>query len=238
MDESNSSSGHHPRPHTPNSSRVIMIEKRDGSFQTLLTIAPTNELDCARAIFLPDSTPSPLSTGSSSTTDHHHQHHHRPRRHKSRSNTSRHNISTRDVGLQVNIQTVKKITFSSEKSDESSLTTTVTSPSQATVIPSRELKHVQTNTESHSTKKDRSTSYESDIHLVTSSSQTVDTSMNVTRQTKAAQTSTKSLRDQSIETNNRGLFVCDLSSLLKSNLDEISPSPSSSFIAASIKRKP
>ena len=239
MDESNSSSGHHPRPHTPNSSKVIMIEKRDGSFQTLLTIAPTHEVDTSRAIFLPDSTPSPLSTGSSSTTDHrHHHHHHRPRRHKSRSNTSRHNISTRDVGLQVNIQTVKKITFSSEKSDESSLTTTVTSPSQPTVISSRELKHVQTNTESLSTKKDRSTSYESDIHLVTSASQTLDTSVNVTRQTKAAQTSTKSLRDQSIETNNRGLFVCDLSSLLKSNLDEISPSPSSSFTAALIKRKP
>ena len=120
-----------------------MIEKRDGSFQTLLSIAPTQDLNSInKSPFLPDSTPSPLSTGSSSTTDH--RHHHRHRRHKSRSNTSRHNISTRDVGLQVNIQMVKKIAFLTEKSEETSLTTTPTSPSQTTVIPTRELKDVQT----------------------------------------------------------------------------------------------
>ena len=216
-----------------------MIEKRDGSFQTLLTMAPNHDGDSSRPAFPPESTPSPFSTGSSSTTDHHahHQHRHRHRRHKSRTHSSHHSISTRDVGLQVNIQTVKKIIFSSEKSDESSATATITPPSQPTVVTSRELKDVQTNTESSSTKKDRSTSYENDLHLVTSSSQTLHSSIDIVRQTKAAQTSTKSLRDQSIETNHHGLFVCDLSSILKPNLGERSPS-SSSLTVTTIKRRP
>ncbi len=207
-----------------------MVEKRDGSFQTLLTIAPTQNIDSTRQILLDDSTPSPLSTGSSSTTDHYH-HHHRQRRHKSRSNTSRNNISTRDVGLQVNIQTIKKITFSSEKSDESSITTSTSSP--ATVVTTRELKHVQTNTEPLITKHDRSTSYELNIHMVTSSSQTLDSPTSTDRQTKAAQTLSKSLRDQSSETNNRGLFVCDLSSFLKNGMEEIS----STITTTTTKRK-
>jgi hypothetical protein len=200
---------------------MLMVEKRDGSFQTLLTIAPTQDIESSKQLMPQDSTPSPLSTGSSSATDHHHHHHHhhRHRRHKSRGSTSRNNISTRDVGLQVNIQTVKKITFSSEKSDESSITTSASSP--PTVISSREVKNIQTNTEPLTVKHDRSTSYETDIHLVTSSSQTLDSPINLHRQTKAAQTPTKSLRDQSIETNNRGLFVCDLSSFLKNGVEDI-----------------
>jgi NACalpha-BTF3-like transcription factor len=134
---------------------------------------------------------------------------------------------------------VKKIAFLSDKNDDTSIsntitTTTTTPPSQPTVIVSREVKHVQTNTDPHSMKLDRGTSYENDIQLVTSSSQTLDSSANIIRQTKAAQTSMKSLRDQSIETSHRGLFVCDLSSLLKSNLDETS----SSVATAPIKRRP
>ena len=202
---------------------MLMIEKRDGSIQTLLTVAPSEDIDSSKQIIPHGSTPSPLSTGSSSTTDqHHHHHHHRHRKHKSRSNTSRSNISTRDVGLQVNIQTVKKITFSSEKSDESSIATTISTSSPPTVKSSREFKNIQTNTEPSIIKHDRSTSYETNIHMITSSSQTLDSPTNSDRQTKAAQTPTKSLRDQSIETNNRGLFVCDLSSFLKNGIEDIS----------------
>ena len=214
-------------PRTPTPTKTLMVEKRDGSFQTLLTIAPTQDIDVTKQINPHESTPSPISTGSSSTTTtdqqyhHHHHHHHRHhRRHKSRTNTNRTNISTRDVGLQVNIQTVKKITFSSERSDESSLATTSTS-SPPTVKSSRELKHIQTNTEPVLLKHDRSTSYESNIHLISSSSQTLTSPGDSDRASKAAQTSMKSLRDQSIETNNRGLFVCDLSSFLKNGLEEI-----------------
>ncbi|UJR14149.1 hypothetical protein I4U23_001144 [Adineta vaga] len=210
------------RSHTPTTSRMVMIEKRDGSFQTLLTIAPTEDIDSTRARIQLDSSPSPLSTGSSSTTDpHQHHHHHRHRRHKSRSNTSRNNISTRDVGLQVNIQTVKKITFSSQRSDDSSIATSTSSPS--TVKTPRELKNVQTNTEILSpTRHDRSTSYEKSLHMMTSSAQTLDSPINGHRQTKAAQTPPKSLRDQSTETNNQGLFVCDLSSFLKDGIEDTS----------------
>jgi hypothetical protein len=206
----------------------MMVEKRDGSFQTLLSIAPTQDIESNKQLFIHDSTPSPISSSSTTTGQqkpdhHHHHHHHHHRKHKSRSN----NISTRDVGLQVNIQTVKKITFSSQKSDESSLATA----SPPTLRTSRELKSVETNTEPIATKRDTSTSYESSVHLVTSSSQTVDSSATIitNRQTKAAQTSNKTLRDQSIETNNRGLFVCDLSSLLKGGPDESSSSTSSSL---------
>jgi hypothetical protein len=201
-------------------SNMIMIEKRDGSFQTLLSIAPTQDIESTKQLLVHDSTPSPISTGSSTTPaqqqqQSHHHHHHHHRKHKSRSN----NVATRDVGLQVNIQTVKKITFVPQKSDESSVTTS--SPPQT----SRELKNVETNTDPIATKRDTSTSYESSVHLATSSSQTFDSptttiTANIDRQTKAAQTSNKTLRDQSIETNNRGLFVCDLSSLLKNGSDE------------------
>ena len=157
------------------------------------------------------------------------------RKHKSRNNTNGNHISTRDVGLQVNIQTVKKITFSAQKSDESSLATTAT-PSPPTIKTSRELRSVETNTEPIATTRDTSTSYESSVHLVTSSSQTVDSSSTIitNRQTKAAQTSNKTLRDQSIETNNLGLFVCDLSSLLKAGPDE---SSSSASLSLTTKRK-
>jgi hypothetical protein len=121
---------------------------------------------------------------------------------------------------------VKRITLSSQKSgDESSLTTTTPS-SPPTMKPLRELKNVETNTEPVTAKHDTSTSYESSIRLVTSSSQTTDSSptttiiTNINRQTKAAQTPNKTLRDQAIETNNDGLFLCDLSSLLKNGFDE------------------
>ncbi|CAF2721331.1 unnamed protein product [Rotaria sp. Silwood2] len=226
--DDNSTPSHYRYPRTPTPSKTLLIEKRDGSFQTLVTMTPTQGTDSNKQIAIHESTPSPLSTGSSSTTDHyhhhhHHHHHHRHRRHKSQSNTSRNNISTRDVGLQVNIQTVKKITFSSQKSDDSSLTTSASSP--PTVISTRELKSVQTNTEPFVTKHDRSTSCERNIPTIKSSStQTLDSPMNIEWQTKAAQTLTKSLRDQSIETNNRGLFVCDLSSFLKNGVEEISTS--------------
>ena len=159
---------------------------------------------------------------------HHHHHHHHHRKHKSRSNG---HISTRDVGLQVNIQTVKKITIVPQKSDDSSLTTTTASSPSLLKTP-RELRDVETNTEPVSTtKRDTSTSYESNVRLVTSSSQTVDspTLSSTSLHTKAAQTPNKTLRDQSIETNNRGLFVCDLSSLLKNSPDDESPSTSTSL---------
>ncbi len=124
---------------------------------------------------------------------------------------------------------MKKITLLSEKSDDSSLPTTTPS-SPPTIKTSRVLKNVETNTEPLTTKRDISTSYESSTHLVTSSSQTTDsppttTTSSTTRQTKAAQTSNKTLRDQAIETNNHGLFVCDLSSLLKNGSDEPSLLP-------------
>ena len=197
----------------------MTVEKRDGSFQTLITIAPTHDNHSRKQIILHNSTPSPLSAGSSSATDHHHRHHHRHRKHKSQSSTSRNNINTRDVGLQVNIQTVKKILLLSQNSDESSIATSA--PSPPTVIRSRELRSVQTNTESLPITHDRGTSYESNIHIVTSSSQTLDSPLHLKFQTDAAQTATKSVRDQSTETNNRGLFVCDLSSFLKNGVEEI-----------------
>ncbi|CAF3674445.1 unnamed protein product [Rotaria sordida] len=228
IDDTNSTS-YYQRPRSPISSNVIK-EKRDGSIQTLLTIAPTQDLELNKQLFIHDPTPSPNSTGSLGTTgqqQHHHHHHHR--RHKSRSNTSTNNISTRDVGLQVNIQTVKKITFSSQKSDESSITTGASLPIITKTLP--EFKNVETNTEPLITKRDKSTLYEPNIHLVTSSSQTSDVPIvsNINRQTKAAQTLNKTLRDQSIETNNRGLFVCDLSSLLTNGIDESSSTNSTSF---------
>ncbi len=124
---------------------------------------------------------------------------------------------------------MKKITLLSHKSDESSLTTTTPS-SPPTIKTSRELKNVETNTEPLTKQRDKSTSYESNVHLVNSSSQTTDsspttttTTSNTNHQTKAAQTPNKTLRDQAIETNNLGLFVCDLSSLLKNGSDEPSP---------------
>jgi hypothetical protein len=209
VDDTNSSSAHYQHP-----SNLVMIEKRDGSFQTLLTIAPSQDLEANKQLLIHDSTPSPMSTGSSTT--HHHHHHHR--KHK-----SRHNIITRDVGLQVNIQTVKKITFLPQQNDESSsLVTTTTSSPPATTKTSRELKNVETNTEPLSTKRDKSTSYESSTHLVTSSSQTFDSPPTTTlnRQTKAAQTANKIVCNKSIETNHHGIFVCDLSSLLKNGFDE------------------
>ena len=220
------------------SSTSILVEKRDGSFQTLLSIAPTQDISSNKHLFAHDSTPSPLSTISSSNTGQqqqqqhrHHHHHHHNRKHKSRTSSSNNNISTRDVGLQVNIQTVKKITFTSEKSDDSSLTTsaTTTTPSSppATIKPPPEVKTVETNTEPLVTKRDMSTSYESSLHLITSSSQTTESSSSTAttasstkREAKEAQTLTKTLRDQSSETNRPGLFVCDLSSLLSNGIDE------------------
>jgi hypothetical protein len=222
--DDSSPSSHYQRPRSPVLSTSIMIEKRDGAFQTHLTIAPTQDIQSSAEIFKHESTPSPISTGSSATTGHHHHHH---RKHKSRNHTSSGTITTRDVGLQVNIQTVKKITFTPQKSDESSVTVTTPS-SPGTLRISRELKTVETNTEPLVTKRDISTSYESGIRLMTSSSQTTDssatTATTVNRQTKAAQTPNKTLRDQSIETNNLGLFVCDLSSLLKNGSDEATSS--------------
>ena len=221
-----------PRSRTPSGSSLL-VEKRDGSFQTLLTIAPTQDIESTRQIFMHESTPSPLSTGSSTNNGHRHHHHHR--KHKSRSNGS--HIATRDVGLQVSIQTVRKITFASQKSDETSLNTSTSPPSSSPLMPAahRQVRTVETNTDPTIPKTyDRSTSYENDVHLVTSSSQTLDSPdvstapANHERQTKAAQTSNKTLRDQSIETNHRGIFVCDLSSLLKSNVDDRSPTSSSS----------
>ncbi|UJR33008.1 hypothetical protein I4U23_020468 [Adineta vaga] len=235
-DETNPST-HYQRPRSPASSNLITIEKRDGSFQTHLSIAPTQDIESNKHLFIHDPTPSPISSSSATTgqqKQHHHHHHHHHRKHKSRSNG---NITTRDVGLQVNIQTVKKITIIPQKSDESSLTTTTTSSPPSLMKTSREVKHVETNTEPIITKRDTSTSYESNVRLVTSSSQTVDssTSSSTNLQTKAAQTPNKTLRDQSIETNNHGLFVCDLSSLLKNNSDDSSSSTSLSLM--NTKRK-
>ncbi|CAF1308370.1 unnamed protein product [Adineta steineri] len=245
IDDTNPSN-HYQRPRSPTSSNVITVEKRDGSFQTHLSIAPTQDIESNKHLFIHDSTPSPLSTSSTTgggTTSgqpksHHHHHHHHHRKHKSRSNGGSGHISTRDVGLQVNIQTVKKITIIPQRSDESSLATTTTASSPSLMKTSRELKNVETNTEPIATKRDTSTSYDSSIRLVTSSSQTIDssspsTSMNF--QTKAAQTPNKTLRDQSIETNNRGLFVCDLSSLLKGSQDDSQSSSTSSSLTT--KRK-
>ncbi|CAF0912442.1 unnamed protein product [Adineta ricciae] len=222
---------HYQRPRSPASMNLVMIEKRDGSNQTHLTIAPTQDIEANSHLFIHDPSPSPNSSSSMATgqqKQHHHHHHHHHRKHKSRSNG---HISTRDVGLQVNIQTVKKITIVPQKSDDSSLTTTTASSPSLLKTP-RELRDVETNTEPTSTtKRDTSTSYESNVRLVTSSSQTVDspTLSSTSLHTKAAQTPNKTLRDQSIETNNRGLFVCDLSSLLKNSPDDESPSTSTSL---------
>lgn len=205
----------------------MFVEKRDGSFQTLLSIAPTQDIETSRHLFLHDSTPSPLSTGSSAATGQRQSHHHH-RKHRSRHHNNGSNVTTRDVGLQVNIQTVKKITFATQKSDESSLATTTSPSSPPTLKVPREFKTVETSTEPLVSKHDQGTSYESDVRLVTSAAQTLEspstsTSASLTdRQTKAAQTPNKTLRDQSIETNNHGLFVCDLSSLLKNGADDTS----------------
>ena len=200
------------------------MEKCDGSFQTLLTIAPKQDLKSSRDLLIYASTSSPISTGSSATTGehhHHHHHHHHHRKHKSRGNTSSNHIVARDVGLQVNIQAVKRITFPFQKSDDS---TTVSSSVPLNRKTSPELKHIGTNTESLVTKRDKSTLYETNIKLVNSSSQTFDTTTTpiINRQTKAIQTQAKTLRDQAIETNYRGLFVCDLSTLLANGSDEAS----------------
>ncbi|CAF4345585.1 unnamed protein product, partial [Adineta steineri] len=183
IDDTNPSN-HYQRPRSPTSSNVITVEKRDGSFQTHLSIAPTQDIESNKHLFIHDSTPSPLSTSSTTgggTTSgqpksHHHHHHHHHRKHKSRSNGSSGHVSTRDVGLQVNIQTVKKITIIPQRSDESSLATTTTASSPSLMKTSRELKNVETNTEPIATKRDTSTSYDSSIRLVTSSSQTIDSS--------------------------------------------------------------
>ena len=207
-----------------------MIEKRDGSFQTHLSISPTQDILSSRQLFIHEPTPSPISGGSSAQTSQQPHRHHHHRKHKSRNRTGSSNTSTRDVGLQVNIQTVKKITFTSSKSDESSAMST-TSPSSPpmTLQPARQLRNVETNTEPLVTKRDMGTSCESNLHVITSSSQTTDTSSPITsfttattnRQTRGAQTPSKNLRDQAIETNNMGLFVCDLSSFLKNGSDEL-----------------
>ncbi|CAF4793435.1 unnamed protein product, partial [Rotaria magnacalcarata] len=228
-DDTNPSSYYqHPRNQATTN---IRVEKRDGSFQTLLTIGPSEDIESSKKLFIHDASSSPNSTGSLGGTNGqcHQHHHHHHRKHKSRKNSSPNHISTRDVGLQVNIQTVKKITFSSQKNDDSSLTTTTSTPKTTKTSPV--LKHVATNTESLITKRDKSTFYESNIHLVTSSSQTFDSPAASTAncQTKAVQTVNKTLRDQSIETNNRGLFVCDLSSLLSNGLDESSSTNSASL---------
>ena len=45
------SSSHYQRPRSPMpSSNLIMVEKRDGSFQTLLTIAPTQDIESTKSI--------------------------------------------------------------------------------------------------------------------------------------------------------------------------------------------
>ncbi|CAF3191135.1 unnamed protein product [Rotaria socialis] len=233
LDDTNAAS-YYQRPRNPAPTN-IRVEKRDGSFQTLLTIGPSEDIESSKKLLIHDASSSPNSTGSLGGTNgqlhqHQHHHHHHHRRHKSRNNSSPNHISTRDVGLQVNIQTVKKITFSSQKTDDSSLATTTSTPKTTKTSPV--LKHVETNTEPLITKRDKSTFYESNIRLVTSSSQTFDSpAVSTTNcQTKAAQTVNKTLRDQSIETNNRGLFVCDLSSLLSNGLDESSSSSNSASL--------
>ncbi|CAF3561108.1 unnamed protein product [Rotaria socialis] len=233
LDDTNAAS-YYQRPLNPAPTN-IRVEKRDGSFQTLLTIGPSEDIESSKKLLIHDASSSPNSTGSLGGTNgqlhqHQHHHHHHHRRHKSRNNSSPNHISTRDVGLQVNIQTVKKITFSSQKTDDSSLATTTSTPKTTKTSPV--LKHVETNTEPLITKRDKSTFYESNIRLVTSSSQTFDSpAVSTTNcQTKAAQTVNKTLRDQSIETNNRGLFVCDLSSLLSNGLDESSSSSNSASL--------
>ena len=90
------------------------------------------------------------------------------------------------------------------------------------------MRTVETNTEPLVTKRDMGTSCESTLNVIASSSQTTDTSSPNTsltttnRQTRAAQTPNKTLRDQAIETNDLGLFVCDLSSFLKNGSDQLS----------------
>lgn len=145
-------------------------------------------------------------------------------------------MTTRDVGLQVNIQTVKRITIIPQKSDESSLTTTTTS-SPSLPKSSRELRHAETNTEPAVAKRDTSTSYERGVQLVTSSSQTVDPPASTTSglQTTAAQTPDKKLRDQAIGTSDGGVFVCDLSALLKNGFDDSPPASAVSSLVG--KRK-
>ena len=57
----------------------MMVEKRDGSFQTLLSIAPTQDIESNKQLFIHDSTPSPISSSSNITgqqKQHHHHHHH------------------------------------------------------------------------------------------------------------------------------------------------------------------
>jgi hypothetical protein len=194
----------------------LPIEKRDGSFQTYLSIAPTQDIELNRhLLFMNDSTPSPISTGSSTTAG---QRQHR--KHRSRHHVHSSRIATREVGIQVNIQVVKKIVLSPSATDESSLIPTSPLPKKI----EREFKTAETNTEPAVSRHDRSTSYESAMRLVTSSSQTLDLSDVNDRQTITALTSTKSLHDQFIEKKPRGLFVCDLSSLLSNDIDEILPS--------------
>lgn len=218
------------------STTSLTVEKRDGSFQTQLSISPTQDIHSNRQLFIHEPTSPPISAGSSAITgqqqqQQHRHHHHHHRKHKSRNHSSG-NISTRDVGLQVNIQTVKKITFTSQKSDESSaaLSSTTSPSSPPTLQTPRQMRNVETNTEPLVTKRDIGTSCESTLNVIASSSQTTDTSSpntsftttTMNRQTKAAQTPNKTLRDQAIETNDLGLFVCDLSSFLKNGTDQVS----------------
>lgn len=158
-----------------------------------MSIGPQDDLETNRQLFIHDPSISPPDP----TSQHQHRHHHHHRKHRSRSHHNPSSISTRDVGLQVNIQTVKKIILSptTESADSSSIGTILTPPKQ--------LKSVQTNTDVMLNTEDRATSI--DFDQSTSSSTSTD---------RAAQTTNKTLRDQAIETNHRGLFVCDLSSLL------------------------
>lgn len=215
---------HYQLPRTPQSTNSLMIEKRDGSFQTLLSLAPNQSLESTRNILMSDSTVSPHSIIASPIEVEQQGHrHHRHRKHRSKTHHNGSHVSTRDVGLQVNIQTVKKITFSNQKSEDSSVLTSPTSP--PIVKKPVEYRTVETNTEPVPTKHDQATGCETDFTFVTSFSQMVvsPTTSEIEKQAAEAQTITKHYRNQSMETEKRCLFVCDLSSVLN-NDDDQSPS--------------
>ncbi|CAF0857295.1 unnamed protein product [Didymodactylos carnosus] len=212
-------SHHHHHHHSSKSPTNNFVEKRDTPFQTSLTFPP---FDDNSNIDMQVSSDSLTATGGTSSR---------------KSTKSR--LATRDVGLQVSIQTVKKITFSTTPttpviagvtstpslSEPSSATSTTTSPTTILISPIREYRTTETNTERTLTTDNHTQSAPQEQQkpppkMVTTSSQTTKSS-----ETRSQQTTPKTAksRDQWIETTlnstRPGLFFCDLSSVFKEGGD-------------------
>ncbi|CAF1394586.1 unnamed protein product, partial [Didymodactylos carnosus] len=195
-----------------------LIEKRDNSFQTLLTFSPFDDNSNIDMQLSSDGTTPTVGTNSRKPT-------------KSR-------LATRDVGLQVSIQTVKKITFSTTPtapafgsitstpslSEPSSATSTTTSPTTVLIPSAKEHRTIAINTEHIQTRNNHTQSAPQDNEKISpkmASAYSQTTKSLTMTDTKSQQTTPKMgvPRDQWVETTlnstKPGLFFCDLSSVVK-----------------------